>query len=130
MGVVRMYRCGYFSLYTPLVLALFWAASSLFLCSFLKCFFIVVIIIVDSINRDERVFHCRNTLQMGEYLALGTLPRILNTTIGFCGGFPIERVYNSAIIAQFTCVPREVKKIAIWRFTSSSSYYSSVDLAR
>ena len=35
----------YFSLYTPLalVLALFLAASSLFLCSFLKCFFILYI---------------------------------------------------------------------------------------
>ena len=29
----------YFPLYTPLVLALFLAASSLFLCSFFKCFF-------------------------------------------------------------------------------------------
>ena len=28
----------YFPLYTPLVLALFWAASSLFLCSFLNVF--------------------------------------------------------------------------------------------
>ena len=30
---------------TPLVLALFLAASSLFLCSFLKCFFVLVFII-------------------------------------------------------------------------------------
>ena len=29
--------------YTPLVLALFWAASSLFLCSFSKCFFVLII---------------------------------------------------------------------------------------
>ena len=35
----------YFSLYTPLVLPLFMAASSLFLCSFLKCFFILYIYI-------------------------------------------------------------------------------------
>ena len=30
---------------TPLVLALFWAAASLFHCSFLKCFFVVVYVI-------------------------------------------------------------------------------------
>ena len=34
----------YFFLYTPLVLALFGAAASLFLCSFLKCFFILLYI--------------------------------------------------------------------------------------
>ena len=49
MGVVRKYRCGYnnyyFSLYTPLVLALFLATASLFLCSFLKCFFVLVYVI-------------------------------------------------------------------------------------
>ena len=44
---------------TPLVLALFLAASSLFLRSFLNVFsFFIIIIIesVDSINRDERGF--------------------------------------------------------------------------
>ena len=33
--------------------------------------------------RDELILHRRNTLQMGKYLALGTLSRILNTTIVF-----------------------------------------------
>ena len=45
---------------TPLVLAFFWAAASLLLCSFLKCFFglvrIRIIESVDSISRDERGF--------------------------------------------------------------------------
>ena len=35
----------YFSLYTPLVLGLFWAAASLLLCSFFKCFFGLVSVI-------------------------------------------------------------------------------------
>ena len=54
MGVVRMYRCGWWVLLlggiiidiliiiifpTPLLSALFLTAASLFLCSFLKCFF-------------------------------------------------------------------------------------------
>ena len=64
---------------------------------------------VDSISRDERGFHWGNTLKTGEYLALGTLSHILNTTIVFYGWFPIEWVYNIAIIAQFRCAPREVK---------------------
>ena len=34
-----------FSLYTPLVLGLFLAAASLLLCSFLKCFFVLVSVI-------------------------------------------------------------------------------------
>ena len=37
---------------------------------------------VDSISMSE-VFHCRNTLQTGEYIALGKLSCILNTTIVF-----------------------------------------------
>ena len=57
----------------------------------------------------SEVFHWRNTLQTGEYLALGKLSRILDTTIVFYGWFPIEWVYNIAIIAQFRCAPREVK---------------------
>ena len=43
-------------------------------------------------------------------LELSTLSRILNTTIMFYGRFPIEGVYNIAIIAQFRCASREVKK--------------------
>ena len=43
------------------------------------------------------MFHRRNTLQMLEYLILGALSRILNTTIMFYGLFPIEWVYNIAI---------------------------------
>ena len=35
----------YFSLYTPLVLALFLAAASLLLCSFKKCFFVLFYVI-------------------------------------------------------------------------------------
>ena len=36
--------------YTPLVLVLFWAAASLLLCSFLKCFFGLSIIELSIIN--------------------------------------------------------------------------------
>ena len=36
---------------------------------------------VDSLSRDEEILHRRNTLQTGEYLALGTLSRILNNAI-------------------------------------------------
>ena len=46
---------------------------------------------------------------MAEYLGLGTLSRILNTTIVFYSWFPIGWVYNIAIIAQLRCAAREVK---------------------
>ena len=47
---------------------------------------LVVIESVDSISRDKRDSpYRRNTLQTLEYLALGTLSRILNTTIVFYG---------------------------------------------
>ena len=36
----------------------------------------------------SQILHWRNTLQTLEYLALGTLSRILNTTIVFYGWFP------------------------------------------
>ena len=79
----------------------------------------------------SEVFHWRNTLQTGEYLGLGTLSRILNTTIVFYGWFPIEWVYNIAIIVQFRCAPCEVKKsifrilIIILQWTYRDSVLSS-----
>ena len=46
-----------FSLYTPLVLALFLAAASLLLCSFFKCFFgLVYVILLQYINVTQRTF--------------------------------------------------------------------------
>ena len=39
------------------------------------------------------MLHRRNTLQMMEYLSLGTLSRILNTTIVSYDWFTIEWVY-------------------------------------
>ena len=61
MGMVRMYWCGLVSVLrryirryphnnyllfpSPLVLALFLVAASLLLCSFLKCFFVLVYVI-------------------------------------------------------------------------------------
>ena len=73
----------------------------------------------------SEVFHWRNTLQTGEYLAVGTLSRILNTTIVFYGWFPIAWVYNIAIIAQFTCAPREVKNRHFGFLSYSYSIFSS-----
>ena len=45
---------------------------------------------VDSINRDERGFPLTQYITNGGISRLGTLSRILNTTIVFCGGFSIE----------------------------------------
>ena len=45
---------------------------------------VYIIETVDSINIGmSQILHRRNTLQTGEYLALGTLSRILNTTVVF-----------------------------------------------
>ena len=78
----------------------FLAAASLLLCSFLKCFFgLTIIESVDSISidsrtygstiyaisRDERGFPLTQYITNGEYLTLGKLSRILNTTIVFYG---------------------------------------------
>ena len=40
---------------------------------------------IDSISRDERGFPLTQYITNGEYLVLGILSHILNTTIVFCG---------------------------------------------
>ena len=45
----------------------------------------IIIESVDSISKNERGFPLTQYIQTGEYLAVGTLSRILNTTIVFYG---------------------------------------------
>ena len=56
-SVVRMYRCGYNNYYSTCISS-FLAAASLFICSFKKCFFVLVnVIFVKYIaNVSQRIF--------------------------------------------------------------------------
>ena len=95
---------------------------------------IIIIESVDSISKDERGF------PLTQYITNGRISRGGYTFTHFKHHHRVLRlisyrmVYNIAIIAQFTCAPREVKKIAIsvsYSYFYSYSYsYSPVDLPR
>ena len=70
----------------------------------------------------SEILHSHNILQTLEYLALGTLSRILNTTIVFYGWFLSNECITSLYQVYVSTV--RSKKIAICILLLSSSFFS------
>ena len=121
-GRVNMWKSVCFYVCACVCACLLLACASMWMRALCACMHVCVLAYI--IESVDKMLHRRNTLQTLEYLALGTLSRILNTTIMFYGWFNPNRMcmYNIAIIARFTYAPREVKKSQFDHLLSSVQY--------
>ena len=83
-GVVRRYIDILILFSTPLTLALFLAAASLLLCSFLKCFFVLVLVFLCNIaNVAQKTFEIVQNSRSREngYIILSTIMYVLQLCV-------------------------------------------------